>query len=77
VYTDLALMEDAVRESGLDWRVVRPPRLTNGPLTATYRTAYGQNLARGVSVSRADVAHFMLRLAEDPTAIGHVVGVAR
>jgi putative NADH-flavin reductase len=77
VYTDLALMEDAVRESGLEWTVVRPPRLTNGPLTGTYRTAYGQNLPCGTSVSRADVANLMLRLAEDPAAIGQVVGVAR
>jgi uncharacterized protein YbjT (DUF2867 family) len=77
VYTDLALMEDAVRESGLDWTVVRPPRLTDGPLTGTYRTAYGQNLPRGTSVSRADVANLMLRLAGDPAGIGQVVGVAR
>ena len=77
VYTDLALMEDAVRESGLEWTVVRPPRLTNGPFTGTYRTANGQNLPHGTSVSRADVANLMLRLAEDPAAIGQVVGVAR
>ncbi len=43
-YADLALMEDVLRDSGLDWTVVRPPRLTDGPLTGTYRTAYGHNL---------------------------------
>ena len=55
-YADLALMEDLLRDSGLDWTVVRPPRLTDRPPTGRYRTAYGRNLQRGVFVSRADVA---------------------
>jgi uncharacterized protein YbjT (DUF2867 family) len=32
-YADLARMEDVLRDSGLDWTVVRPPRLTDKPLT--------------------------------------------
>jgi putative NADH-flavin reductase len=75
-YADLALMEDLLRDSGLDWTVVRPPRLTNGPLTGTYRTALGQNLRRGLLISRADVAHFMLRALERPETIGRAVGIA-
>ena len=58
------LMEDVLRDSHLDWTVVRPPRLTNGPLTGAYRTAYEQNLRGGVVISRADVAHLMLRVLE-------------
>src|SRR5829696_442945 len=38
-YTDLAQMERLLRESGLDWTVVRPPRLTDGPATGRQRTA--------------------------------------
>jgi putative NADH-flavin reductase len=75
-YADLALMEDVVRDSGLDWTIVRPPRLTDGPLTATYRTAYGQNVRRGLRVSRADVAHLMLSVLDRPEAIRQTVGVA-
>src|SRR5690242_11412994 len=60
-YADLALMEDVLRDSGLDWTSVRPPRLTDKPLTGRYRVAYGRNLRGGVLVSRADVAHLMLR----------------
>jgi putative NADH-flavin reductase len=75
-YADLALMEDVVRESRLDWTIVRPPRLTNGPLTGTYRTAYGQNLRRGIFVSRADVAHLMLRALEQPETIKQTIGIA-
>ena len=75
-YADLALMEDVLRDSGLDWTVVRPPRLTNGPLTGTYRTAYGQNLRRGILVSRADVTHLMLRVLEQPETIKQTIGIA-
>src|ERR1700743_1004972 len=59
-YADLVLVEDIVRDSGLDWTIMRPPKLTNRPLTGTYRTAYGQNLRRGSLIARADVAHCML-----------------
>jgi hypothetical protein len=44
-----------LRDSGLDWTVVRPPRLTDKPLSGSYRTAYGQNGRGGWQVSRADV----------------------
>lgn len=76
LYADLALMEDALRESGLDWTVVRPPQLTNTPLTGVYRTAYGRNLRRGLKISRADVAQLMLHALSQPETIGKVVGVA-
>ncbi|GLW53278.1 NAD(P)-dependent oxidoreductase [Kitasatospora phosalacinea] len=75
-YADLARMEDAVLASGLDWTVVRPPRLTDGPLTSDYRVAYGRNLRGGSKVSRADVAHCMLRSVGDPDTVGRILGVA-
>jgi putative NADH-flavin reductase len=75
-YADLALMEDILQDSGLDWTVVRPPRLTNGPLTGTYRTAYGRNVRGGIRVSRADVAHLMLRALEQPETIKQTIGIA-
>jgi putative NADH-flavin reductase len=75
-YADLALMENILRDSGLDWTVVRPPRLTNGPLTGTYRTAYGRNVRRGLRISRADVAHLMLRALEQPETIKQTIGIA-
>ena len=75
-YADLAVMEDLLRDSGLDWTAVRPPRLTGKPLSGAYRTAHGQNLRGGVTVSRADVAHFMLGALEDPGTVGQAVGIA-
>ena len=76
-YADLARMENELRDSGLDWTVIRPPRLTNGALTASYRTAVGRNVRRGLTVSRADVAHLMLRVVDQPETIGQTIGVAR
>jgi putative NADH-flavin reductase len=75
-YADLAQMEDILRDSDLDWTAVRPPRLTDKPLTGTYRTAHGQNLRRGLVISRADVAHYMLRALEQPETIKQTIGVA-
>jgi putative NADH-flavin reductase len=75
-YADLGVMEEILRNSDLDWTVVRPPRLTGKPLTGTYRTAYGQNLRRGISISRADVAHLMLRVLKQPETIRQVIGIA-
>jgi putative NADH-flavin reductase len=75
-YADLALMEDLLRGSGLDWTVLRPPRLTDKPLTGSYRVAYGQNVRGGWSVSRADVAHLMLGVLEQPETIKQAIGIA-
>jgi len=76
VYDDLALMEDILRDSGLDWTIVRPPRLTDKPPTGAYRTAVDRNLRGGFSVSRADVAQLMLRVLDQPETIHHVIGIA-
>jgi len=75
-YADLALMEDVVRRSGLDWTIVRPPKLTDRPPTGTYRTASGLNIRGGWSVPRADVADLMLRVLDRPETVGQVIGVA-
>jgi putative NADH-flavin reductase len=75
-FADFALMEDILRDSGLDWTVVRPPRLNDRPLTGRYRTADGQNLRGGWLISRADVAHLVLRSLEQPETINHVLGIA-
>jgi len=75
-YADLARMEETLRESGLDWTVVRPPQLTNKAWTGEYRIAYGQNLRGGFSVSRADVADFMLRVISQEGTIHRTMGIA-
>ncbi len=53
-----------IRSSDLDWVIVRGPRLTQGPRTGKYRVGYvGKD--SGISISRADLAEFMLKQATD------------
>lgn len=62
VLADHARKEAIIQESTLDWVIVRPPRLTDGPYTGTYQSG---NQVEGklllASISRADVADFMVR----------------
>ncbi|MGH3781025.1 MAG: NAD(P)-dependent oxidoreductase [Pseudonocardiaceae bacterium] len=76
LYADLAEMEDEIRRSTTDWTVIRPPKLVNKPLTGTYRTVVDGNVPRGYMISRADVAHAMLSVLDDPATRGRAVGVA-
>jgi uncharacterized protein YbjT (DUF2867 family) len=76
IYADMATMEADIRASGLDWTVVRPPRLLDKPLTGRYRLAIGANVPHGNTVSRADVAHAMRAVLADPATVGQPVGVA-
>ena len=51
----------ALSASGLNWTMVMPPMLTNGPATGRYRVD-GEALPRnGSRISRADVAEFMMQ----------------
>jgi putative NADH-flavin reductase len=68
-------MERLVRESDLDWTIARPPRLTNGPKTESYRIADGTLPGKGRSISRADVAHFFLSESERPEHVRKIVGL--
>ncbi|MEV7296583.1 NAD(P)H-binding protein [Streptomyces microflavus] len=76
VYADLARMEAALERSATDWTSVRPPKLTDGPCTGTYRKAVGGAPVSSRAISRADVAHAMLGLIDDPAAVKQGVGVA-
>jgi nucleoside-diphosphate-sugar epimerase len=75
-YADVALMEDLLRGSGLDWTSVGLPLLTDKPPKSDYRVAYEQSVRGGFSISRADAAHFMLSVLGRPESIGHSVAIA-
>jgi hypothetical protein len=72
---DKGRQERVVRESKVEWVIVRPAQLTNGRQRGRYRhgTRVGDFL-RSASISRADTADFMLnQLGETPylrTAVG-------
>jgi len=62
IYADKNRQEALVRASGLDWTIVRPVPLTDGPRTGDYRvlTDLTGVTAKG-RVSRADCADGLLR----------------
>lgn len=74
-YADMAEMEEQVRAGGLDWTILRPPRLTDGPATGRARTALNQNVPGGYILSRADLAAEMLRRIDDDRSIHATIGI--
>ncbi|MBD8141711.1 NAD(P)H-binding protein [Frigoribacterium sp. CFBP 13605] len=67
VYAAKDVADAEVRESGLDWTLVYPTRLTDDPATGSLAT--GERLPQGAGshVTRADVARFMLAQLTDAT----------
>jgi putative NADH-flavin reductase len=59
-FADLLLMEKILERSNTNWTVVRPPQLTNKPLTGKYRYAINGYMKRSLRTSRANVAHFFV-----------------
>jgi putative NADH-flavin reductase len=59
---DKDVMEKAVKESGVEWIIVRPAALTNGPKRGTYRVP--DTMPFIPMISRADVADFILHQLE-------------
>jgi putative NADH-flavin reductase len=68
-YEDKSLQERLIKESGLDWTIVRPGVLTGGPRTGHCKVLAEASLWRNGIVSRADVAAFLVRQIEDGSYI--------
>ena len=67
--------ERIIMEFGQDWIIARPGGLTDGPLTGTYRvTGPGDKVGRP-SISRADVADFMLKNLTETRYVRRAVGL--
>jgi putative NADH-flavin reductase len=76
-YADLRRMETTVRQSQLDWTIVRASGgLTDGPPRGEYRVEPGFSIPGGRRVARADVAEFMLDQLVLGDDIGHAVAIA-
>jgi putative NADH-flavin reductase len=66
LYANKAISEKAIRASGLDWTLVYPTTLTNGPAKGTYRVDDRLPMKGNPTISRADVADFLYRAASSP-----------
>ncbi|MFF5979287.1 NAD(P)-dependent oxidoreductase [Streptomyces olindensis] len=63
IYADKAIADERIRNSGLDWTVVYPTRLTHGPAKGAYSAGDRLPMKGNPTISRADVAAFMYRAA--------------
>ncbi|NUS05767.1 MAG: SDR family oxidoreductase [Nonomuraea sp.] len=73
-FADFARTDEVVRASGLDWTIMRPPRLTDGA-RRSYRTSIDLNVRGGITIARADLAHAILATLADPATVGHSVSL--
>ncbi|RFF27258.1 MULTISPECIES: NAD(P)-dependent oxidoreductase [unclassified Wenzhouxiangella] len=64
-YADKDVQEEIVERSSLDWTIVRPTILTNGPATGEYQVLITPESWRNGLISRADVAEFLVTRALD------------
>ena len=62
IFADKEIQEQVIKQSHLDWVIVRPGRLTNGPRTGNYKSGFSTtDKSIQAKISRADVADFMLQ----------------
>lgn len=69
VYGDKDLQERIIRRSRLDWTIVRPTILTNGPRTGKYRVLVNPGEWTSGFISRADVADFIVKQIDDANLV--------
>ena len=75
-FAELRRMEISVRQSELDWTLVRAAHLVDGQATGEYRAEPGYSPPGGKRISRADVAAFMLDELERRDNVAHALAVA-
>ena len=76
IFADKLAAEEQLRSTGLDWTIVYPVLLTDGPLTGRYRVGERLELRGLPKISRADVAHFMLGEIEKPAWVRRIAALS-
>lgn len=76
-YRDHVRQEEVVRQSGLDWTIVRPSAFTDAPAVRPVRNGFPpETRDLALTVPRAEVARFMLSLIDDPQSHGRAIGLS-
>lgn len=75
LFEDKERQERELRQSNLDWVIVRPARLTNGPQKGGYHVVTDKSKV-GLKISRADVAAFMLEQLTNEQYLKKTVAIA-
>ncbi|MBL4669387.1 MAG: NAD(P)H-binding protein [Flavobacteriales bacterium] len=77
VFLDHELQEKHVRNSTLDWTIVRPAAFTDGKKTENYLHGFNPNdKSTKLKISRADVAHFILKQVADKKYLHQTPGLS-
>jgi len=77
LFADKEVQERIIGDSALDWVIVRPAALTNGPRRGAYRD--GEDIGHWLftrSISRSDVADFMLKQLTENNYLHRKPGVS-
>lgn len=72
MFADKVRQEQIVRQSDLDWIIVRPARLTDGPKTGAYKSGVPMSIGINAKITRADVADFILKQVSDDSYLHKV-----
>ena len=72
----MSYMEIIIKASNVDWTILRPPRLTNKAHTGKYHIAVNKQLSHGWTISRADLADYIVKHLSDVATYCAVVEVA-
>jgi putative NADH-flavin reductase len=76
-FSEHLLQEKAIKQSGLNWTIVRPGNLTNGKRTGNYKSDFPYSDTKlKVKISRADVAHLLLKQLATADNNQKVIGIS-
>lgn len=75
-YTDMKNVGQEIRESGLDWTIVRVPLLTNRPKRGKITIGYFGNGVTWFRLTRGDFVEFLMKQLSDTTYIGKAPGIS-
>jgi putative NADH-flavin reductase len=76
IFRDKEAGEAQIIRSDLEWTLVYPTMLTNGNRTGMYRTGEQLDLRGFPTISRADLADFLLQQLDDRTYVRRQVIVS-
>jgi len=77
IYQDHERQEEFVKQSGLNWTIVRPSAFTNGELTNKYKHGFPTTERKlSLKISREDVASFMLKQIDSSKYLYQTPGIS-
>jgi putative NADH-flavin reductase len=65
-FADARQMEELIGASAVDWTICCPPRLSDKPAKGTFRSNTEGSIRGGFTMTRADVATYMLNAIDNP-----------